>query len=61
MQVTFCNFILGVNRRDVYLTVNGEPGRFPVTLSCAIQAFEYFILSYEMFKCFTVGRVFRLL
>ena len=41
VHVTFCKFILGVNKMADNLTVKGELGPFPVSFSCIIQAFKY--------------------
>ena len=32
---------MGVNKRAVNLAVKGELGRFPVGISCMLQAFKY--------------------
>ena len=42
VHVKFCKFLLGVNKRAVNLAVKGELGRFPVGISCMLQAFKYY-------------------
>ena len=41
VHVRFCKFLMGVNKRAVNLAVKGELGRFPVGISCMLQAFKY--------------------
>ena len=41
VHVKFYKFLMGVNKRAVNLTVKGELGRFPVGISCMLQAFKY--------------------
>ena len=41
VHVKFCKFLMGVNKRAVNLAVKGELGRFPVGISCMLQAFKY--------------------
>lgn len=41
VHVKFCKFILGVNKRAVNLAVKGELGRFPIGISCMLQALKY--------------------
>ena len=41
VHVKFCNFTLGVNKKAVNLAVKGGLGRFPVVISCLLQALKY--------------------
>ena len=41
VHIKFCKFLLGVNKRAVNLAVKGEVGRFPIGISCMLQAFKY--------------------
>ena len=41
VHVKFCKFLLGVNKRAVNLAVKGDLGRFPIGISCMLQAFKY--------------------
>ena len=41
MHIKFCKFLLGVKRRAVNLIVKGELGRFPIGISCMLQALKY--------------------
>ena len=41
VHVRFIKFILGVNKKAVNLAVKGELGRFPIGISCLLQAQEY--------------------
>ncbi|MCU7800906.1 MAG: reverse transcriptase family protein [gamma proteobacterium symbiont of Lucinoma myriamae] len=41
VHVKFCKFLLGVNKRAVNLAVKGELGRFPIGISCMLQALKY--------------------
>ena len=41
VPVKFCKFLLGVNKRAVNLAVKGDLGRFPIGISCMLQAFKY--------------------
>ena len=41
VHVRFIKFILGVNKKAVNLAVKGELGRFPIGISCLLQALKY--------------------
>ena len=41
VHIKFCKFLLGVNKRVVNLAVKGELTRFPVGISCMLQALKY--------------------
>ena len=41
VHVKFCKFTLGVNKNAVNLAVKGALGRFPVGISCLLQALKY--------------------
>ena len=39
--VKLCKFLMGVNKRAVNLSVNGELWCFPFGISCMLKAFKY--------------------
>ena len=41
VHVKFCKFLLGVNKRAVNVAVKGDLERFPIGISCMLQAFKY--------------------
>ena len=41
VHIKFCKFLLDVNKRAVTLAVKGKLERFPIGISCMLQAFKY--------------------